>query len=144
MVTASPGEFSQDFGRLLPVDVKTPLFMPPLSAAPLGSNLLNHALLCPADSSFHIPLQMAIKSGLAGGFCSQMKSWNPLWHFSPVQQQMQNYLNYYFGNSVLNTALMSTQVFFSCRTWVNRVKSRFCWFFGFFSILCQNTLVQSI
>lgn len=56
---------------------------------------------------------------------------NPSWHFSHVQQQMQDYLKYYFGSSALNTTLMSTQVFFGYRTWVNRVQSRFCQFFCF-------------
>lgn len=85
--------------------------------------------LCPAGSSSHIPGQRAAKPALPGGFCSQKRSWNPPWRFE--QQQRQNYLKYYFANSVLNSRVMPVQIFCSYRTWVNRVKLRFCWFFCF-------------
>lgn len=59
--------------------------------------------------------------------------------FPVEKQQMRHYLKYYFGNSGLNSGLMSTQIFFGYRTWVNRVKSRFCWLFFLFTFMPKYT-----
>lgn len=138
MAIASPREFSQDFCRFLPVYVKTPLFIQPLSAAPFGRNCAEScsALRC-WWATITFLCKWKIKSCLNWGFCSQMTTWISSWLLSHEQQQMQSYLKYGFGNSALpNPGLMSTQVFFSCRTWINTASS---WGFFFFNFMPKHT-----
>lgn len=65
MTIASPSEFSQDFCRFLPVYVKTPLFIQPLSAVPLGRSCAEScsALRC-WRASITFLCKQKIKSGL--------------------------------------------------------------------------------
>lgn len=138
MATASPREFSQDFCRCLPEYVKTPLFIQPLSAVPLGRNRAeSRSALRRSRATIAFLCKRKIKSGLNSWFLFTDEkldlfmasfSWATIW----------SYLKYDFVNFALpNSGLMSVQIFFSYRTWINTESSCGGVFFQFYA----NTLL---
>lgn len=139
MAIASPREFSQDSCRFLPVYVKTPLFIQPLSASPLGRNCAeSHSALRCWRATITFLCKWRIKSGLN-------------WRFLFTDEKLDLLMASFLG-ATRNAELFKIRLWQFCSTkyWPDinpsflrlqdlgqyRVK-----LVGFFQFLCKTTLL---